>query len=366
MSSILTTTVARAAATCLIASFAIAGCGQKTAPILQNSFSDLRSLENEVLKCQQTSDTNKILELFSNFEKAHQNGMDREPFILFNDRYVKALLNAGKLEDADERARTALRDAERKYGEYSPDVQSALLTCLGVAEVRGQRERKDELFNRLISICEKSGNKFKQMMVLTQWESQLSFSCGEVFNQHRLDKLNQLNQELLPPGHPRIPVIRLAIARNLANAKRFKESENAFKTLLTDLKSGSNNDTVIIGARTSYGKLLFQQNRDKDAMEEWAKALPLVESDPQRLNEYLELLSDLGFVHYRKDHFKEALPYYQKAGETLEKQRVFTGPVPEDMFVKYIKCLAQCGKNDKASKVRALIQKNNPSAFPPA
>lgn len=312
---------------------------------------DISSLEREVAAL--SSQHEKALELYRVFEVEHPNMSSMEA-IAFNDGYVKLLLQSDKFAEAEKRSDDAIKSAERKYGPESTNAQAALATRLAVAEAGAQREKMGELLDKLITIADKSNNKHKQMRALNLWYSRISFACGEVIDEKRLQKLYELRRKSLDPQDLRLFQIRLSIAQNLANGKKYDESEKWYSELLKDAKTANINAEFLSDASEKYGKLLFQKGNEVKAEQVWKQTLPLVQNNSNLVNKELELLSDLGFLHFRKNQYAKAKPYYAMAVNKLEKEGVTTEG--EELYIRYVTCLEKLGDQKEADKIKAAVK----------
>ncbi|MBY0546206.1 MAG: hypothetical protein K2W95_02885 [Candidatus Obscuribacterales bacterium] len=312
---------------------------------------DISSLEREVAAL--SSQHEKALELYRTFEIEHPNMTSME-VIAFNDGYVKLLLQSDKFAEAEKRSDDAIKNAERKYGPESTNAQAALATRLAVAEAGAQREKMVEIIDKLVTIADKSNNKHKQLRALNLWYSRISFACGEVIDEKRLQKLYELRQKSLNPQDLRLFQIRLSIAQNLTNAKKYDESEKWYEELLKDAKAANVNAEFLSDASEKYGKLLFQRGNEARAEQVWKQTLPLVQNNSNLVNKELDLLSDLGFLHFRKNQYAKAKPYYAMAVNKLEKEGVSTEG--EELYLRYVTCLEKSGDKKEAEKVKAAVK----------
>lgn len=312
---------------------------------------DISSLEKEAAAL--SSQHDKVLELYSRYEQAHSH-MPSMDSIAFNNGYVKALLEANKFEDAEKRSDEAVKTAERTYGPDSTNAQAALATRLTVAEAGSQKEKVMEIVEKLMAIADKSNNKHMQMRALNLWYSRVSFACGEVVDEQRLQKLYQLRSKSLAPQDMRLLQLRASIAQNLTNAKKLDKSEKEYTELLKDAKAANANADFLSDVQEKFGKLLFQRGEDAKAEQLWRQTLPLVQDDSNLLNKELELLSDLGFLHFRKNRFALAKPYYATAVAKLEK--LGAADEGEELYLRYITCLEKLGQTKEAAKVKAAAR----------
>jgi tetratricopeptide (TPR) repeat protein len=333
--------------------------GQVDSSVSDAPPSDLFALEQQVAGSNELQKYDKAIKLYADFEKSHGRDLDDKQIISFNSGFVKVLLGAGKIEEAEKRTDQVLREAERKYGPDSANARTALVDAISVTERTANREKRNELMERFLTACEKQGNQHRLLKALTLWESGVSYNCGEPVRHDRLEKLLQLRKNIHGPLHPLVLQSRLSCARNLSNQGKLEESSKMLKELIADASKSASPPEFQAGVKTQYGKLLFKQDNDKAAEKEWKEAsallVPLINTDPGISSSVVEILSNLGFLYYRHNHYSQALPYYKQAVDILQHQNEYTSIVSEDMFAKYISCLEQTGKKGEAVKTKALI-----------